>query len=197
MKKELIKKERTLSVRLHKFFLVGFLFFLGVENTYARKFQFSFGGYSVSAKTSAQDGSLSGLGFYRLAYYQQVLPQVYFNLGYSLIMSQTLSGDMSFGLDVGAIYFPLSQGGVVQGSTSNTTLSITELWRPYIGLGFVERRFESVSSNYAGFNAVLGVERELDAPVNLSGEIRYSSLYGASQATATEMAFVLGMNIPF
>lgn len=164
----------------------------------ARKFNVKFGAFDITAKTSEQSGNLSNLGAYALSFQQELGDQLEASFGYSVMMSEVVGGDLAFGLDIGLNYFPFSFLRGKKTATSQFTLSQKELWRPYIGVNFSERRFQSVESNYAGFGLSIGTERQLNYQnYALLIEFRYTSFNGTQTATATEMNFFTGLSIPF
>lgn len=163
----------------------------------ANKFDLSAGYYSLTAKTSSASGNSAGLGGYKLTYSFDLFRGLQLALGYSLIMSNTVGGDLGYGLDLGFEYFFLTPPQSVQGSSPSAFMSVSPLWRPFVGTSFHQRQFQSVRTNYAGFGVSAGVERSLDAPFDAKAQIRYSALTGPGSSTATELMALLGLVYTF
>jgi hypothetical protein len=153
--------------------------------------------FSLGAQTGSASGTASNLGCYRVGFGMPVSTHFDVNVGYTLIMSEIIGGDLAFGLDLGTNYFPLTQTGAYELSTGTTMVAHEELWRPYVGLWFHQRQFQSVRTNYSGFGLATGFERALRFPFDYKIELRYTSLVGASGATATEINFVGGLTLRF
>lgn len=168
------------------------------EGLYARKLNLKFGFFDVSAKTSARTGNFNAVGAYNVSFHQEIRDNLEATLGYTLLMSNTFGGDLGFGLEIGLNYFPMSRLAPQKTELKSASVYIEELWRPYIGAGFTERRFQSVEANYAGFSLTLGTERQLTIEnYSLIIEMKYSSLGGTSSSTATELTLSSGLSIPF
>lgn len=164
----------------------------------ARKFNVTMGYFNVSAKTETADGSLNNLGAYNFTFTQTMNDQLEAVLGYTVLMSNVVGGDLSFGLDLGLRYFPLTRLRPQQTEMKTASVFISEIWRPYVGVGFSERRFQSVEANYAGFGITLGTERQLEIEnYSLLIELRYTSFSGSSSASADEIILSTGISVPF
>lgn len=163
----------------------------------AYKLDFIAGGFSLTAETSSGSGSKSGLGAYKFTYSIPVTSNLEFGLGYTLIFSDTFTGDASFGLDIETSYFPFSSGAAVDLSTTNTSVRMTEIWSPFIGAGYHQRQFQSVQTQYNGFSVAFGLERALTENVRIKGMCRYLFMNGANEATATIMDVMAGASFQF
>lgn len=164
----------------------------------ARKLNLKAGLFNVEAKTSGESGSLSGLGYYQVSMQQAIHSQWEASIGYSLIMSRTIGGDLGFGLDIGLNYFPITRLKSQMSSTKNLSIVIEEIWRPFLSLGFLERRFQSVEANYAGFSVGVGAERQIDgSKSSLIFDFKYSSLSGSGDSEASELNLSCGISVPF
>ncbi len=178
----------------HKLLLV---FILLSTSAHASKMDILTGGYSLAAKTSQTDGSTTGAGAYRFNYGLNILKGLDIAIGYTLIMSQVIGGDMGFGFDLGFEYFPLTPSTNLKALTTDSMLSVKPLWRPFVGTGFSQRQFQSVSTNYAGFHLSVGVERALEYGFDFKGILKYSTLTGPQSASATEIIIGAGITFPF
>ncbi|MCB0364479.1 MAG: hypothetical protein H6624_03525 [Bdellovibrionaceae bacterium] len=163
----------------------------------ASKLDIMAGWFSISAKTNSGSSELSNFGAYRINYFIPVFRQLDLTVGYSLLMSDTFGGDLGYGVDGGVTYYPVSGSTPVKAAAENSRMVIDSLWRPYIGLGFSQRQFQSVQSTYAGFSMYGGVERSLMREFDFKAELRIVELQGAGIAKATEMTVVAGLIYPF
>ncbi len=164
----------------------------------AGKVDVGFGFFSLSARSGGRTiGSLQNLGSYRVGYRQPMGSHFELGVGYSLIMSRIIGGDLAFGLDVSASYYPLTQNSEVQWSAQGKSFNITELWRPYFSVSIHQREFQSVQIGYAGFGGALGVERWLSGPWHLHSEARCVVLFGAKETSATEIDLTLGLSFQY
>lgn len=170
---------------------------LGIGASWANKFDLMAGAFALEAKTSRQTGSASNLGAYKLNYATGVGKGIDISVGYSVIMSGTIGGDISFGFDLGLEYFPFSSSGRLRLSGPNRLMTIRPLWRPFVGMSFHQRQFQSVETNYAGFGVTVGTERSLDAPFDAKIMGRYLLLAGPNLSEATEMTVMAGLTYAF
>jgi hypothetical protein len=155
------------------------------------------GSFQIEAKTSETEGQISNIGAYTMRFRFPVIQNFDFAIGYSLIMSNGIGGDLAYGLDLGIVYFPLSHSSTERVQSETAQMLIAELWRPYVSVGFNQRQYQSVQAGYAGFSMSVGTVRQLEWPVNAVGEIRYVSLAGPGNNTATETEVLFGINISF
>lgn len=194
-------------MKLHKkaTFLRGFLILLVAlvcsagSNAYAGKIALSAGVFSFSAENPINhaSASISGLGSYQIAYRYPVGQRVELDFGFSLVATETFGGDLAFGIDIGANYYLLTNIGpiVVKDSFANVILS--DRWRPFVGVSFNQRNFQSTSLQYAGFGLKGGTEYQLAEDICLLGTVRYLLLGGPSQASATHLDVMGGLVFQF
>lgn len=163
----------------------------------AKKFSVTAGFFSLTAKTATSRASLSGVGAYQLAYEHSILANLDLRLGYSLLMTKGIGGDLAFGFDVGANYYPLTRSSGVEWSSEQARLLVQELWRPYVGGGFFQRSFQSLQSGFAGFGGWAGVDRAIHGPLSARFEGRYLMLAGPKSSSVTQLEFSVGVSISF
>ena len=163
----------------------------------AAKFDFYAGAFDFSAETNSDEGSVSGLGAYKLSYYLPLFENFEAGLGYTLILSDTVSGDAAFGLDIEAAYYPFTSSSPLTFQTDKVYAKYESLWKPFVLLGYHARQFQSVSTQYTGFGLGVGVERALKHKFNLKSLVRYASLVGASDGEATELVILVGLTFNF
>lgn len=174
--------------------LLFLLFFVSIP-AQASKFDMLFGMFSLAATGSSGDTSLSSLGSYRVAYGHSVFDKFDLTLGYTLNMTNTIGGDLAYGLDVGVNYFPFTFSESQNFDRESVAISSEEIWRPYIGLSFNQRQFQSIRNSYAGFGLGLGTEYAFNKSYSLKAEFRYISLSGSSESEATEMNTLFGISL--
>lgn len=180
--KKSIKKKTWLSL--------FFFFFIFTQSANANKFDFLAGAFSF-----AGDETVSNLGAYHMGYATD-FKDFEVAIGYTLLMTQIVGGDLAFGFDLGINYYPWTESTVTEGASSTSYFSVNPLWRPFIGASFNQRQFQSTKSNYAGFSLCLGAERALDYSFDLKSLLRITSLAGPSSASATEITVLIGITFP-
>lgn len=165
----------------------------------ARKLEFSAGFFSFSASNerNGTSKSISAPGAYRIAYLHPFWDRYELDLGYSLLASKTIGGDLSFGFDLGVNYFFLTNAGNTTASSNSVNLLIQDQWRPFAGISFNQRNFQSTSAQYAGVGIKVGTEYQLTENLSLSGTLRYISLGGPNQSKATQIEMLLGVLAQF
>lgn len=161
----------------------------------ASKVDLLFGMFSLNATSPTGDTSVGGLGSYRVAYGHSVYDKFDLALGYTVNMTNTISGELAYGLDVGINYFPFTFSSSQEFKKDSTAISMEEIWRPYVGLNFNQRQFQSIRNSYAGFGLCFGTEYMLSKRYSLKGELRYISLSGSSESEATEINTLFGLSL--
>ncbi len=163
----------------------------------AHKLDFLAGGFSLSAKTSKGSGSRSGLGAYKFTYMIPVTANLDFGLGYTLILSDTFTGDAAFGLDLETNYFPFTPNAPIEISGANLSARMSEIWSPFVGAGYHQRQFQSVQTQYNGFSVAAGVERSFNEDFRIKGICRYLLMNGANRSTASVLDVLIGVSVQF
>lgn len=170
-----------------------------VETANAGKLVLSGGAYSFTAENASNkvSATLSGLGSYQIAYRHGINQNVELDFGFSLLATDTFGGDLSFGFDVGANYFFLTSSGAIDLDSAAGKVVLNHRWRPFVGVSFNQRNFQSTSSQYAGFGVKGGSEFQYDERFAFHGTLRYLSLSGPNQAGATQLDILGGIIIQF
>ena len=178
------------------FLLACALGFASSTNAHGAKLDLQTGAYLIQAGNPP--ATLTYFGTYRLAALFSVLPNLEAGVGYTVIMSKGIGGDLAYGFDFALNYFPFTAASPARWASDGKTMEVVELWRPYVGMGFSQRQFQSVFSAYAGFNACAGVERSLEwNRMSLKAEGRLSVLGGPAGAAALEGTLTGGISISF
>jgi hypothetical protein len=166
---------------------------------FAAKFVVSGGAFQFSAENASNrvSRSISGFGSYQVGYRYIVNQNWEIDLGYSLLATQTFGGDISFGFDLGANYFPMTGAGSIRAEGDAAAIVLNDRWRPFLGLGFSQRNFQSTNSQFAGFGLKLGTEYQLDERFAVHGTVRYLMLNGPSQSSATQIDILSGLIVQF
>ncbi len=165
----------------------------------ARKIELSGGAFNFAAKNSQNRStkSISGVGAYRIAYLHPFLNHFELDVGYSLLATQTFGGDLSFGFDLGANYFFISTPGDRKTASKSSSVLLQHQWRPYLGVSFNQRNFQSTSGQFAGVGVKLGTEYQFLENLSLLGTARYIMLGGPNQSEATQVEILLGFVVQF
>ncbi len=161
------------------------------------KFDVGFGYFGVNAKTSTASGSSSGIGLYQFNFRRAVKNKFEVAVGYTVYFTGIISGDSGSGLDLGVNYFPLTAAGPIEDKGEGAEMMIEELWRPYIGVTFNQRNFQSVQTTYSGYGFLVGLERVLNANTNINSTVRMITLSGPKASTAKETDLFLGLGFKF
>lgn len=169
--------------------------FLDSSHAIAGKVDFGFGFFGISAKTARSQGSLSNVGAYMVQYRHPFGSKLEVGLGYSVLMSKGIGGELAFGPDIGIYYFPLTRNNSLEMDEFATRMSWSEVWKPYLSVCFAQKQFQSVQTTYAGIGFTVGTERSLDSSVNVFGQASYRTMSGNSGATATEFSVLGGASI--
>lgn len=164
-------------------------------SAWASKFDAMLGMFAINAKANNETASVSGLGSYKLQFNKSVLDQFDMFIGYTVNMANTIGGDLGYGLDIGANYFPFSFTEPSEYDRGSWSARRDELWRPYVGMSFNQRNFQSVRNGYAGFGFNAGTEYAISKQYSLKGELRYISLAGSNDSTATETNILVGISL--
>ncbi len=154
----------------------------------------SLGAYQFNA-TNSNNGaknSLAGFGAYHVAYHNPIWSHFEADAGYSIIATNGFGGDLAFGFDIGINYFPFTENTDIKFKTPIASGVFGSVWRPFIGLGFHQRNFQSTSSQYAGAGLKIGAEYEWKQSMSLIGYARYISLGGPNQSQANQTELLFG-----
>jgi hypothetical protein len=155
------------------------------------------GYFSLQAKTAQKSGSISTLGAYQINYRYGLTNRLECAVGYSLILSETISGDMGFGPDIGLVYFPFNSAPPNEASTDNVNFRSFELYKPYVAMTFHQRQYQSVQSSYAGFGFGGGIEVYWKNNVSVNTRVRYISAGGPDSASSTELDLMSGLTYAY
>lgn len=173
------------------------LFFLIFSTSAAfagqNKFGADIGYFAISAKSGNESASISNPSAFRLSYLHAVTLKTELNVSYSILMADFSGSDLGYGLDVGFNHFFLTSASDEKYKDERIEIKRYEIYRPYAGIGFHQRNFQSVKNSYAGLGAHLGVEKYYDEKMNLKLEGRYIQLAGSGESTASEMALFFGV----
>lgn len=173
-----------------------FVLLLGVCQSHAEgKLDFMLGGFQINASTDTGSGTMTG-GSYLLAYRYPVSTSLELGLGYSLNASDMIGGDLGYGPDLGISYFPMTATQTIEFRNADTSIRISDLWRPYLSVSFHQRQFQSSQSSYGGFGGAVGTEYQIRSDFSLKGEIRILNLSGPNNNTATEINGLIGVSLP-
>lgn len=152
-----------------------------------------FGYYTLEAKTNNGSGNVSALGIYNFNVRKSLMPQFDFGIGYTLQMSKSFYGDVSYGPDLGFFYFPVSNATPIIAKNDSAQVQVAETFRPYVGINFHQRNYQSAKSSYAGFSMIAGCEFDLGYPFYINSQLRYLNLNGPENSTAKDTNLLIGL----
>ena len=185
-----------MNYRLLKYlFALSFLFLS--EASFAGKYDVMLGAYSFTAKVSSKTTKLSGIGTYELAYLHPITDHLEFNLGYSLTMTGVIGGDYSYGPKIGINYYPFNFASNEKIILANKTIEIQDFYKPYIGIAFNQRQYQSAKSAFAGLGLSIGCEKYINPKYTVKTEVKMNTYTGASQAEASEVNVLFGLVLGF
>jgi hypothetical protein len=182
----------------HKALFTSFIFHLAMlfvgSPVHAYKIEVVGGGYSFTAtnKRNNTTKGISGFGSYRIGMQLPFFNQFAVDAGYSLLATNGVSGDLAFGFDLGVLYFPLTPVDEINVQTDSVNANFQSMWRPFVGIAFHQRNFQSTSSQYAGTGLRLGVEMQTTRTISITGSIRYMQLGGPNESQASQLDVLAG-----
>lgn len=163
----------------------------------ANKFDIGFGAFAVTAKTSTASGSSSGPGLYQFNFRRAVTSKLEIAVGYTVYFTNFIAGDSGSGLDLGGNYFPFTTTGPTETKGDAVKMEFEEIWRPFLGVTFNQRNFQSVQATYSGFGVLVGIERAISSQTNINATGRMISLNGPKNSSAKENDFYFGLGFKF
>ena len=163
----------------------------------AGKYDFLIGGYAYTANVAGKSTSFSGFGTYEAAFLQPFKEHFEMNLGYGFTMTGVVGGDYSYGLKFGINYFPFNFSSNGKVELPNKTIEIHDFYKPYIGIAFNQRQFQSAKTSYAGLGVSLGCEKYINERYTMKIEVKMNSYTGSAQATAKETNVLAGLVFGF
>jgi hypothetical protein len=186
------------------------LFWLSVSllfssHAWAQKVNLDFGFYTINAEAPAPAGStaapstvsLSGPGAYSLSGNFEMRPGIEIGVGYTVFYSKFISGDMGFGPDFSLIWFPINEGSGLSLNSQSVRYFEIQSWRPFVGMSFHQRQFQSVESSYSGFGFNGGIEMQYTNTMSFKGAVRSMSLIGPSKSKFQYTDVLVGIQLHF
>ncbi len=140
--------------------------------------------------------STSGFGAYSVEMGYAFSPKWLAVIGANMLLSDGLSGSTGFGFDVGAKYYPITDAANMETQTEQTYVKVSETLRPYVGIFLRQRDFNlALQSGYVGPGLSVGTDYNYSKNWFFNFEIRYDTLYGSGDGTATQMNLLVGVGI--
>lgn len=173
--------------------LNSLIIFMSMPLAFAGKYDIMFGAFSLNAKVSTRSTNVSGLGTYEASYLNPLSDHFELNLGYSFTMTNIIGGDYSYGPKLGVNYYPINYASNAEINTKDKVIQISDHYKPYLGLAFNQRQFQSARTSYAGFGMALGCEKYINSDYTIKSEVKMNTYTGAQEATASEMNILIGL----
>ncbi len=189
--------KKKLYLRLLKNVIFVFIVSFPFVRVEAQKLDLMFGYYDIEARSGNSEGNLSNFGIYRFGYFTPLVHKVEIGFSYSLSFADGFTGDIAYGPDFLINYFFLTPISSQTLQVGTQKILIKPCCRPFIALGFHQRQFQSIKSQYAGFGLSLGSEYSLRSSwvgvINrLKSELRYINFVGADGGSASELSVLFG-----
>jgi len=169
--------------------------------TWAQKLSFDAGFFSVNAKPPSGSGtssvSLSGPGSFSLSASFSLLPQIELSPGYTVFFSKIYRGDLGLGPDFSLRYFPVNAGSGLKIDHYGLKYFEIDSIRPFVGLSFHQRQFQSVQSSYSGFGFDAGSEFQITQKYSYRILLRMMNLIGPSEGSINYMDVLIGYQIHY
>ena len=174
--------------------LLSIFIFVICGNVFASgRLDFSYGYFSINSKADNKETKVSNPSAMNVAYLYPIIEKLHLNFGYSVLLADFSGSDKGYGLNLGFNYYPLNSGTNENYKNERVEVERFEIYRPYVGVAFYQRDFQSIKNSYAGFGINPGVERYVNKDVSLKGEFRLISLSGSNSSTAMETNLFLGV----
>jgi opacity protein-like surface antigen len=153
----------------------------------------SYGYFSINSTSSESSVSVSNPSAFHLGYLKPKWNNWELKIGYSLLLADFSGSDLGYGLDAGANYYPMSDSGEETLNNHLVSAHRYEILKPFIGMSFNQRSFQSIRNSYAGLGLCAGAERYFNESINLRAELRYVALSGSNESKASEASVLLGV----
>lgn len=186
-----------MKTNLFKLLSLTGLAIIPMSSAYAGKLDAMLGFYSFNATVQNKSASFSGLGAYEMSYLIPFKNHFELVLGYSLTMTDIIGGDFSYGPKIGINYFPLNFSSNEKIILPNQTIDIQDFYKPYVGLNFSQKQFQSAKTSFAGFGVSVGMEKYINQDYTIKAEVKMNNYSGPSGSTAKEMNLLVGMLFNF
>lgn len=184
---------------LRLFFL--FLTFVSASSSWAGEVAIvgKLGNWSFTTDNiRSRSESASGFGAYNVQLSYGVLDHWNLCVGFNMLMSSGLSGSQGYGIDAGANYYPLTNSTSSTTQATDVQLTMTEIWRPYVGFHLRQRTFNFVlATTFLGTGLAVGTDYQIGTDWFLNFEGRYDMLFGADDGEATQVNFLIGAGLEF
>ncbi len=186
-----------MKMKMLKLLSAGAIVLTTMDFANAGKIDFMTGFYSFDAEIAGKSAKFSGLGIYEASYLMPFKNHFELSLGYSFTMTDIIGGDMSYGPKIAVNYFPFNFSSNEKIELQNKTIEVRDFYKPYIGISFNQKQFQSAKTSFAGFGVSLGMEKFINTDYTIKTEIKMNNYTGASDSTASEMNLLVGLLFNF
>lgn len=155
------------------------------------------GGYfSIRAKTSTASESISSFSALAFGYAHRINRYINTDFGYSVLSGSYAGSDLGYGINLGVKAYLYPDRDLNFENKVFSYFSYRVL-RPYAGVGFYQRNFQSIKNSYAGLGYKIGTEYALSNDYGLIGEMRFISLSGSGESKLVETNALFGVYFKF
>lgn len=153
--------------------------------------------FSLEAENSRGSQNLSNLGHFQVSYEVPVFDKIRITPSYSLYILGSDFSDLGYGLNVGVSYFPFSLNRSMIHRSKDLFIHSAEKIRPFVGLSFHQRQYQSIQSTYAGLGIKFGADYQWKPDTRVSFFIASLSLSGPLDSQVTEFQAGVGTSLDF
>lgn len=163
------------------------------HKAFAQKLSFGAGFYNVDASVEGDSTQVSNIGAYKFQYNFIFKEKFDLFISYDLLVEDIVTGDKSFGPQVGVAYYPRGSKTVSNNLLDGISFLKMKDFNYYFSGSFVQRQYQSIKTNYAGFAIGGGVEWGLNEDLIFYSDIQNSFLDGANGGSANEFVGTFGV----
>jgi len=166
-------------------------------SVYSANFGVMSGYYNLSSKGERGNSKVSSLGSYRFFYHHNVTQKLTADFSYTILYEKNIGGDSSYGFDIGMNYFPFPRTSVTPKEVKRVQIKIEPKYSPYVGLGYHQRQYQSISTAYSGPGVKGGSIFTYKENLDLIVEGRHIFLSGPASTKATESSLNFGIIVKY
>ncbi|WP_132323321.1 hypothetical protein [Pseudobacteriovorax antillogorgiicola] len=150
------------------------------------------GYFNIKSTTSAGDTNLANLGHFRLVYEIPFMNRFSVKPSYSLYLLGIDSSDIGYGFDLEFNYYPFTFNRPMKLGQNSLNFMSAEKLRPFVGLSFHQRQYQSIQSNYAGIGITFGAQYQYSREFRFVSGLTVISMKGPLDSALSEQQLYFG-----